>query len=279
MSIRTLLMGEPGCGKTWMVCKTAPKRPVHVWDIDQKIGAMGWARALRDSGELTYWELAESYTDESIKDRLRELAAKQSDESARKLRKQPQGLIRFSDMIYDIEKDADAMKAGSWFLDSATFLGEHAKTNLMYLAARNKYTFDQWNGYLIFWRDTMSVLSDVAKHHEKDLFVSVHEKTSERPGDRITGVKYEMIKSGDEMIRQRQFIGTMDPAVLPSIDGQFASHMGAFFEEVYHLYTVVEDDRVSYKCRVKPDGKRALRTSFDVGDKVVFDADARKIWR
>jgi hypothetical protein len=279
-------MAAPGHGKTWMVCRTAPRRPVHVWDIDNKLVDHGWAQKMIEAGDLTAWTMGKATIEESLKARLEELGAKQhgsadTDILKRKLKKQPLGVQQFSDMMFDIEKDEAAMRAGSWFLDSATFLNDHVKTQLMYTAQRNKYGFDQWSALLMWWRDSMQIISDTAKKYDKDLFVSVHERNSETPGDKVTGVRYEQVTTGvgdeKQMSNQRTYVGQLDPVVLPSIDGQFAQHMGSFFHEVYHLYPVVTGDVVTYKCRVKPDGKRPLRTSFDLKE-TVHDPDFRKIW-
>jgi hypothetical protein len=148
----------------------------------------------------------------------------------------------------------------------------------MHLVGRNKYTWDQWNAYKIGWMDTMSVLRDISKEHAKDLIVSVHERVSEAPGDRATGVKYEIVKSGDEFVRQRNITGTLDLKIAASIDGAFGLIMGAYFDEYYWLHVVMDGDKPTWKCRVHPDGRRALRTSF-MHKEAEQEPDFRRIWR
>lgn len=271
----TMLMGAPGAGKSMMACLTVVNPPVHVIDVDRKMAASYWAEAALKSGALTYWELAEPLEEESIRSRVRQLATNE------KMQRAPKGWVTFAEYYQRMPEQSEAKAAGTWVIDSGTQLGEHFKTHLMYLAGKNKLTFDQWMAYLTGWRDTLSFIRDVAIEHNKDLIFIVHERDKEVAGDRTTGVKYEFVGSGDNLSKQRVLQGTLDLAVLPSIDGSFSQQIAGYFNEVYWLYVEEDADKEKmphWRCRVVPDGRRALRTSFKV-TKPIHNPSFKEIWR
>jgi len=193
---------------------------------------------------------------------------------------QPQGWTRFAEYFYSLPTSEAGKAAGTWGIDSLTLLNEHLKTHIMFLAERSKYTWDQWNALKIGWMDTFSVLRDVAKQHGKDLIVTVHERFVGEPGDRTTGVKTEVVASPTEGISTtRVYQGTQDVKVLASIDGAFGDLIGAQTDEYYHLYVDVDSNKVpTWKCRVLPDGRRNLRTSFTT-TQAEWPLDFRQIWK
>lgn len=269
-----ILQGEPGTGKSRMACLTAVRKPVHVIDVDRKIGSAGWAAQAIADKELTYWELAEPVDEENLKARLYQLAAKP--EGQRKQSIEPKGLTAFANYIAGIKSNAEAQAAGTWVLDSTTQLCEHVKSHIMYLVGRSKHTWDQWNAYLIFWRDTMSVLRDLSKECNKDLIITVHERVAGEVGDRTTGIRMETTTEGV----QRTMVGTMDVKIIASIEGQFGTQMASYADEVYHTFVDDNDkDRPRWRVRVWPDGKRILRTSFAHIREAVQEPDFRKIWK
>lgn len=271
----TLLQGRPGAGKTMMSCLTAVRKPVYVMDIDRKLAGHEWAAKPIASGALRVWELAETLDEVNLNSRIKQLTENTAANVA------PQGWKKFADHYNTLSTNKDAMESGTWVVDSATRLGDHFQTHISFLAKKNKLTFDQWMTYLKGWHATMSVLVDLAMKHDKDLIVTVHEKDRETAGDETTGVKYEYVKSGEGVAKQRVLQGTMDIQIVPTIDGSFAGVMASYFQEVYHLYvkeSTSETAMPEWKCRVVPDGKRALRTSFPV-KQPVFKPDFKEIWK
>ena len=270
----TTLQGDPGSGKSMMGALTAVRKPVHVIDIDRKLASAGWAEKALQSKELTYWELAEAFDDTNFKNRL--------DGLGRDLRKatplQPQGIIKFAEYVYSMPKNQDAMAAGTWMFDSLTMLNEHAKTLIMHLAGRSKFTFDQWTALKVWWMETMSCIRDIARENNKDLIFTVHERFKEEPGDRTTGVRMEAVKSGDDISLQKTYVGTQDVKVWASIDGAFGDLIGAQCDEYYYIYVKINEGKPQWRCRVQPDGRRSLRTSFPNRD-VEYECDFRKIWK
>lgn len=271
-----LLQGEPGTGKSRMAGLTAINKPVHFLDIDRKTASAAWATSAIAERRITLWELAEPIDDSNLKSRIKGLANMKG-----KVEKEPKGWSAFAEYVYEMPKTEEFKRAGTIVVDSLTLLNEHLKASIMYAAERSKFAFDQWNALKIGWMDTLSVLRDVAKEHGKDLILTVHERVGEIPGPRSLGVTYKNVPSGDGgNSRQREILGTLDLRIWASLDGQAGSLIGAEMDEYYHLYTEVDDDtlKVSWKCRVHPDGRRNLRTSF-ILDKDVYAPNFNEIWK
>lgn len=275
MSRTTCLQGEPGSGKSRMACLTA-KKPVHVIDVDRKVQSAGWAVAALASQELTFWEVSEAFDDTNIKSRITALAKSLT---ANKPTMEPKGWGALAEMIYKLPTDPVSKAAKTWVVDSLTLANEHLKAMIMYHAGRSKYTFDQWSALKIGWMDTFSVMRDLARENDKDLIVTVHERVKEEPGDATKGVRMERVGEGDNATLQKVFVGQQDVKVWASIDGAFGDLIGAQTDEYYYLYVdVANKEKPVWKCRVWPDGRRALRTSFML-DKPEFECDFRKIWK
>ena len=264
-----VLQGKPGSGKSMMACLTAVNQPVHVMDIDRKIGSAGWAQDAIAKKELTYKEIDDPVDEVNIVSRVRSLV-----ENKRALQA-PKGWETFAKHFYELPKSDQGKAAGTWVIDSATILNEHFKSHISYLAERSKFAWDNWSALKAGWIDTLSVMRDVAREHDKDLIITVHERIKEEPGDRSTGVRYVDTKEG----QQRQIVGTQDIAVWASIDGAFGELLGATCDEYYHLFVTVDGNgNPTWKCRVHPDGRRALRTSFVLAQHE-YEPDFRKIWK
>lgn len=275
MSRTVCLQGEPGAGKSKMML-TAVRQPVHVIDIDRKMKSAGWAARSIAEGALTVWEVAEPIDESNLITRLTGFARSMKDA---KPTVAPKGWTTFADLYQKLSKDPVSLAAGTWGVDSLTLLNEHFKSFIMFHAGRSKFTFDQWNALKSGWMDTFSFMRDLAREADKDLVVTVHERVKEEPGDQTKGVRMEPVKSGDEVAMQRVFVGQQDVKVWASIDGAFGDLIGAQCDEYYHLYVdATNKERPEWKCRVWPDGRRALRTSFML-DKGVWEPDFRKIWR
>src|SRR5229473_1068050 len=276
MSRTTCLQGEPGSGKSRMLALTSVRKPVHVIDVDRKVSQAGWAAPALRAGELTYWEVSEAFDDSNIKSRIAALA---SSITKNKPSQEPKGWGALAELIYRLPTDPVSKAAGTWAIDSLTLANEHLKTMIMYHAGKSKYTFDQWSALKVGWMDTFSVLRDLAKENDKDLTVTVHERVKEEPGDRTTGVRMEAVQSGGETVMQKSYVGQQDVKVWASIDGAFGDLIGAQCDEYYWLHVNADNkDKPVWQCRVWPDGRRALRTSFML-DKAEWEPDFRKIWR
>lgn len=266
MSKTVTLLGPPGTGKTTMAGLTAVNRPVHFLDIDRKVRAMESLRGLND---ITTWELAETLSEDSLKSRVIRMAKGDKPQTA------PQGWLKFAEMCDRIDKDEVSLRAGTWVVDSVTQLGPHLKNIILYHSGTGTSTMSprEWGYFLSMWSETITILRDAAIKHNKDLIVTVHERVSDIP-NRTTKVVHEKDRAG---VVQREFLGSMDMKISPSIDGQFGLLMASYFEEVYGLRVDMEGGKPKWVCRVKPDGLRDLRTSFDV-DREEFPPDFRVIW-
>lgn len=268
------LIGGPGTGKSRMAYLTAPRRPVHVVDIDRKVRAMPIFKPALDKGELTYKEIGDTIAEGGLKRRMDALV------KAEKMDRPPLGWTNFANYIQDIEKDENFIRAGTLVVDSYTILAQHARAHIQYMRGHSKFVWDEWSIWKAFWTETTTILIDTALAHNKDLIIIVHERVSEIPGDQTTRV----VVTNKEGGKQREYQGTMDVKIAASIEGSFGLEFGAYFTDFYALDVVVDKDRnPTWKCRVLPEGQRDLRCSFDIRDQTgkvqaVWDPDLSKIW-
>jgi hypothetical protein len=176
-------------------------------------------------------------------------------------------------MVSNLNKADEVTRAGTLVLDSATRLGDHLKRQILYLDPQGTSTLSQrdWGSYLGMFEETFSVLIDVARSADMDLIVCVHERVSEIPGPNTKIIRSPTGKSGES---SREFIGTMQIKMAPSIEGQFGLRVASFFEEVYRLECI----EGRWRCFTRPDGKYDLRTSYMLGA-AEHDPDFRKIWK
>lgn len=265
------LQGDPGGGKSKMACETAINKPVHVADIDRKILSAAWAEPLIASGALTVWELEEPIDKTNFGSRIASLVKME------KPPVRPTGWVKFGE-YFNAHEDPAWKAAGTVVIDSLTILNEHLKTFIMYDAGKSKFQFDQWSALKIGWMDTISAIRDLHREHNKDLILTVHERDKGQPGERSTGIKTESTFSPTSGTTYQNVVqGVQDIKVWASIDGAFGDLIGAQTDEYYYLFVEIDDGKPKWRCRVHPDGKRSLRTSFKC-DKDVYDPDFRQIW-
>jgi len=263
------LMGPPGSGKTTMACLTCVNKPIHVIDIDRKISSMHSLKPSITKGDITLIEIRERLMEGSLVDRVKQQAGNV------KPTMQPQGWIRFAQAIENLCKTDDFNACNTLLIDSWSMASDHLIRLILYhnttKGAAATFSPREWGAFLQMEKEAITVVIDVAKSFNKDLIVTVHERISEIPGEQT---KVLRDATGD-----RQFVGQMDMKISPSIQGQFGLEMARYFEEVYGLNIKIENNKPKWICKVKPDGKRDLRTSFNVGEQVEFEPDFRKIWR
>lgn len=259
-----LIMSPPGGGKSRMIGLTAPKRPLHVFDIDRKMTTMAWAAARLESGDITVDELKYPLVEASMATRTQELVMKMQPTK-------PEGWAKLSEMFQNVKNNKQAMAAGSWSIDSFTLAASHLERLVGYHFKKDTWEFQQWGAFFKMLEETVTILIDAAKEYDKDIYFTIHEKEVPVPGKET-----KVIFSGND----KRYVGQLDIGVGCSVAGSFGSRMPMLFTEVYALKTVVnlETKEVTYKCVVKPDGMRPLRTSYDVGMKTEFEPDFRKIW-
>lgn len=265
----TLLIGPPGSGKSSMIGRTAPG-PVHIIDVDRKIASMHILADRISAGDLTFWELQETIAEEGLERRAQRFADNKKPERA------PKGWQAFAQMVDKLGKDPTALAAETWAVDSLTQLAPHLKANILFHSDQGRATFSprEWGYWLSMWTETITVLRDTARTFDKNLILTVHERVSEVPNS-STKLIHEKDSQGQV---QRVFLGSMDMRIAASLEGQFGIQIGSYFEEVYQLRVDMEGDKPRWICRVKPDGRRDLRTSFDVKE-LEFEPDFRKIWK
>jgi hypothetical protein len=264
------LISPPGAGKTTMCALTAPP-PVHFLDVDRKVGTMASIVDRLVDGRVTHWPLAETQTEGGLAERVKELAIRGN----KQVPKTPQGWVRFAAMVDRLEKDEMSKRASTWVVDSATHLVPHLMNLILhYSGATAGMSPREWGYFLRMWSETITALRDAAIAQGKNLIVTVHEQVSDVP---LPGTRVLHEKNSEGRV-ERVFMGQMGMKIIPSIQGQFGSLMGSYFEEVYALRVDMVDGHPKWICRVKPDGLRDLRTSFAVA-REEFDPDFRKIWR
>jgi len=265
------LIGPPGTGKSEMIARTAPRRPVHFIDVDRKLASSARIIPLIEKGDVTFWEVSETLSEAGLQARLIE-ASNNSKPS-----KEPLGWRSFAGLVDRLPKDPISQTAGSWCLDSYTLLGDHLKRAVLHWDAKGISTLSQrnWGTFLMVHEETLTTLIDLARTHDKDLFITVHEKPSELP-TRDTKVRHTKDAQGNPT---REFIGNLDLKIAPTVEGSFANKMFSYFSDVYGLRVDIVDGAPRWVCRVKPDGIRDLRCSFNVKDAEFTPPDFRMIWR
>jgi hypothetical protein len=253
-----------------MIAKTAPA-PVHFLDIDRKIPAMGLIADQLKSGDVTYWPLEETLAEETLAERVKNLASR----DVKQLMKPPQGWVKFAELVNRLGKDPVSLEASTWAVDSATMLVPHLMNSILFYAqATAGMSPREWGYFLRMWAETITTLRDLAITHDKNLIMTVHERPNEVPRP-TTKVLYEKDAQGN---KQRVYQGQLDMKIGPSIEGQFGLLMPSYFEEVYALRVEMVNNKPKWFCRIKPDGLRDLRTSFDIGLEEC-EPDFRKIWK
>jgi hypothetical protein len=263
------LMGPPGSGKTTMACLTAPG-PIHVVDIDRKIRSMSGLQKSIADGNLTYREIGETLTEDSMARRLDALV---KDE---KQTRPPRGWSNFANYCAELEKDADAKSCRTLVIDSYTQLAMHMKAHIQFLRGKSKFVWDDWSTWKSMWTEVTTILVDYALANDKHLVVILHERVSEKPGQQTGKV---IVSTGGKGEKTREYIGTMDVRIAGSIEGAFGLEFGSYFTDVYGLRVEAERDKAPrWVCRVQPDNQRDLRCSFDTKGVLEFEPDFRKIW-
>ena len=296
------LMSPPGGGKTTMAVKTALKLPVHVVDIDRKINQMVEFKPLIDTGRITYWELSETINEDKLAGRLTSLLA---EKDKQKPYQAPLGWSKICKYTDGWEKDPLVQNAGTILWDSYTITAIHMKSHMQYISGKSKLIWDAWSAWDQMWQETTNILIDYVnstatdgctikregefkgfcehKNPPKDLIISIHERVSEKPGDKTKSVT---VRRDDKGQQQKDYIGQMDVKIAGSVDGAFGLKFGAWFTDVYALRVDINNDgQPKWVCRVHPDGRRDLRCSakqqFNVKKELIseFEPDYHKIFR
>lgn len=267
------LMGPPGSGKTTMACLTAPP-PVHVVDIDRKVRAISSFKSGLENGSITYREIGETLSEDSLARRLDALV---KDE---KMARAPRGWTNFANYVGTLETDEQARKAKTIVIDSYTQLAMHMKAHIQFLRGKSKFVWDDWSTWKSMWSEVTTILVDYALSNDKHLIVILHERVSEKPGEQTGKV---MVKTGAKGEKSREYLGTMDVRIAGSIEGAFGLEFGSYFTDVYGLRVEAEQDKAPrWVCRVHPDNQRDLRCSYNTvreGKMILeFDPDFRQIW-
>src|SRR3972149_1817139 len=263
------LMGPPGAGKSTMACLTATP-PVHLIDVDRKVRNMATLRKVIETGALTYREVGETISEDSLATRLEALV---KDE---KSTRPPRGWSNFANYCRQLETDEQARKARTLVVDSYTQLALHMRAHIQHLRSKSKFAWDDWSTWKAMWTEVTTILVDYALANDKHLIVILHERVSEKPGSQTGKV---IVSTGGKGEKTREYIGTMDVRIAGSIEGAFGLEFGSYFTDVYGLRVEAERDKAPrWVCRVHPDNQRDLRCSFDTRGVLEFEPDFRKIW-
>jgi hypothetical protein len=259
----TLLLGQPGSGKSVMTCTTLPsdKYPVHVFDLDRKIKSMALLKPFLDDGRVTYVELNETFQEESLTEMVLNLASRA--ENKQKPTKKPLGWIMFDEMLTNASKGKDQgfSAAKTVLVDSFTVAVMHLMRLISFNAGTFAYEFKEWGALLQMCHISIMSIIDLCAITGKDLVMTVHERDWDVP-DEHSKVTYSVGQQGAS-IRTR--VGQAYIKTAASIPGQFGTQIGMLFTDVYGLSveTPKEKGEPKWLCRVHPDWRRPfLRCSF-----------------
>src|SRR6267142_4626070 len=144
------LMGPPGSGKTTMAVKTAPKRPVHVIDIDRKIRASAGLRM----PDLTYKEIGDTIHEDALSRRIASLVKNE------KGNKPPRGWSNFANYCESADNNPDFKNAGTLLVDSYTQLAPHMRSHIQFETGKGKFVWDHWSIWKAMWQETTTILID-----------------------------------------------------------------------------------------------------------------------
>ena len=187
----------------------------------------------------------------------------------------PRGWLALDKILRELPKSEDFMRAGTLVIDSWTLMSAHLERLIAFHAGKIAFTFTEWGALLKMSQEAITIICDLAKAHNKDIIFTVHERDIEVPGAG-TKVIHQPAKEGST----REFIGTMELRVGASVAGQFSKQMGMHFTEVYGLEVRLDvNKKPQWICRVHPDGKRDLRTSYKCEKDEYTPPDFREIWR
>ena len=267
------LIGPPGVGKSTMVVKTAVKRPIHILDVDRKVGSMATFQPYIKSGELTYKEIGETIAEDSLALRLNELV------EDKKSNRPPRGWTAIANYVGQLEKDPQAQAAGTILWDSYTLTAQHMRAHIQWLKGKSKFVWDDWTTWYAMWTEVTTIMCDYALATGKDFMITIHERVNEKPGDRTKGVQVnEHVSPQGVPMRSKTYLGTMDILIAGSVAGQFGLEFAAHFTDVYRLAIDMVGDSPKWVCRVLPDGLRDLRCSHEVYGQAEWEPDFGKIW-
>lgn len=262
-----LLMGPAGSGKTTMGALSTSQKPVHIFDLDRKVDVMNGLKIAIVKGDVTYVELKSPLVEEGLAKRVELLAKRTPDAKA------PMGWIEFDRLLTGAKHDENAKRARTWMFDSWTIASAHLERIISFHSGKIAFTFTEWGAFLKMNQEAITCIIDECKSLGKDVIFTVHEREVEVPGPE-TKVIYSPGKEGN---KTREYIGSLSLATAASVAGQFGQQIASHFGEVYALRVDIVNNKPTWICRVKPDGKRPLRTSYAV-DREEFPCDLAEIW-
>lgn len=283
------LMGPPGTGKSTMVL-SAPKSPKHIIDVDRKVRVNPrYVEAIK-AGTVTYYELGDTIQEDGMARRLKSLVDNKKGD------KPPRGWTNFANYCERADSDPDFKNAGTVVLDSYTQLAPHMRAHIQWETGKGKFVWDAWSVWKAMWQETTTILIDYcistatdgcklkAKQMEcehgcpdKDLIIILHERVSEKPGEKTEKVR--VTQTSMEGGKSREYQGMMDVFICGSIDGAFGLEFGTYFSDVYALRVDIVDGEPEWVCRVHPDGKRDLRCSFPLAKDAEYEPDFNRIMK
>lgn len=251
------IWGPPGTGKTTVVVRTAP-RPLLVVDVDNKIGKMENLEVDLEDPNVIIVPIRKGLVEESLKARLKKMASVKDLTSDATIVQEPLGFAEIVDHVNAVSgcrekglwptwvnREGKEVEIATFFVDSGTRMLEHMKRFMLFYAHKGAITIPGWG----VWLAQLEELMIVSCAMQPNFIISFHEKKDQNA---LTGV-----------------IET-----LPSIEGQMASKIGSYFEEMYHTELEVNGEKKEYRFRTA-DTKLQCRTSHNM--KVLTSANLSKV--
>ena len=229
-----LLYGKPGSGKTTAAC-TTPRRPILIFDIDNKANQMYNIKHLVKSRDVIIKPFSTPLVGDSLRDR-----ALNPDKP---MKNQPEGYLEIVDFLSDIlEGKTEYSECKTIVIDSFTRLAEHLKRLLIYLRGQGKFGKDgrgsskregdmNWPSWGSYLSNIEELMTNIIALDTMDLILCAHEK-SEEEKDQATGTS--------------SILG-----IWPMVEGAMMKKLSSYFDEVYYLNPKITTQTAEYRFRTR----------------------------
>jgi hypothetical protein len=237
MAKTTLLIGDPGSGKTTAGC--TDKHPLFLIDVDCKADRMENIKPLIESGAVVVHPVRIPLMTDSFRDRVLN--------PDKGVIKQPEGYLYVVDLLNRIlANDPEFDMYASIMLDSLTRLLEHLKRLLIHLRGKGKFgkkvdgdmNWPSWGSYLSNLEELFTQLIQM----DKNFICTAHQRI-ETEHDDLQDISIPL-------------------GYWPMVDGQMMKKLSGYFDECYFMERKVKKNNPTEYFFRTVGSKYCARTSL-----------------